>query len=308
VPDTPLGRVLADAVPSPPRALDVTQVLVRARRRVRLQNAAVGLSAVLGAVAVATAVVASQPAPGRRQPDVAAATPTSTVPPSSPTATATATDPSPSPPTAPNVVGQDIARALAVMDRAGICARVGSIINATGRVGTIASQRTTDLDCQVVLAVSAGPRTNAPTCSALAVSAGQGGAAAGNAGFPITFRNSSNQACSLSGYPTVLATDSSTGRTVTARHTPSGYLGGTDLPLPTYVLAPGDRVSVLVEGTDNPVGNASTCSTLNDIRVIVDHQSVRTRQVLQNCTGMQVHRYVPGLTGYAPQRYYQIPS
>ena len=293
MPDTPLGRVLADAVPSPPRALDVTQVLVRARGRVRLQNAAVGLSAALGAVVVATAVVASQPAPGRRQPDVAA-TSTSTVPSSSPTATA---DPSPSPPTVPNVVGQDVARALAVMDGAGVCARVGSIINATERVGTVASQRTTDLDCQVVLAVSAGPRINAPTCSALAVSAGQVGAAAGNAGFPISFRNSSNHACSLSGYPTVLATDSSSGRTVTARHFSSGYLGGADLPVPTYVLAPGDRVSVLVEGTDNPVGNASTCSTLNDLRVVVGHRSVPTRQVLQNCSGMQVHPYVPGLTG-----------
>jgi len=301
VPETPLGRVLADAVPSPPRALDVTQVLVRARRRVRLQNAAVGLSAVLGAVAVATAVVASQPAPGRRQPDVAAATPTSTVPSSSPTATA---DPSPSLPTAPNVVGQDVDRAIAALDEAGCGAEVSSVINALERVGTVVSQRTTGT-CGLLLTVSAGPRIIAPACSALAVSAGQGGAAAGNAGFPISFRNIGNHPCSLSGYPTVLATDSNTGRTVTARHSPSGYLGGTDLPLPPYVLAPGDRVSVLVEGTDNPVGNASTCSTLNDIRVVVGHRSIHTRQVLQNCTGMQVHRYVPGLTGYPPDRYDQ---
>jgi len=295
VPETPLGRVLADAVPSPPRALDVTQVLVRARRRVRLQNAAVGLSTVIGAVVVATAVVASQPAPGRRQPDVAA-TPTSTVPSSSPTATA---GPSPSPPTAPNVVGQDVNRAIDAIVGTGCSARVGSIINATERAGTVLSQRTTDIYCEVILAVSAGPRIIPPACSALAVSVGQGGAAAGTASFPISFRNSSNQACSLSGYPTVLATDSSNGRTVRARHSPSGFLGADlpGLPILTYILAPGDRVSAVVEGTDNPVGNASTCSTLNDIRVVVDHRSVHTRQVLQNCTGMQVHRYVPGLTG-----------
>ena len=300
MPETPLGRGLADAVPSPPRALDVTQVLLRARRRVRLQNAAVGLSAVLGAVAVATAVVASQPAPGRRQPDVAAL-PTSTVPPSSATATA---DPSPSPPTAPNVVGQDVDRAIAALDGAGCGAEVSNVINAPERVGTVVSQRTTET-CGLLLTVSAGPRIIAPACSALAVSAGQVGAAAGNAGFPISFRNSSNHACSLSGYPTVLATDSSTGQPVTARHSPSGYLGGTDLPIPTYVLAPGDRVSVLVEGTDNPVGNASTCSTLNDIRVVVGHRAVHTQQVLHNCSGMQVHPYVPGLTGYPPDRYDQ---
>ena len=300
MPETPLGRGLADAVPSPPRALDVTQVLLRARRRVRLQNAAVGLSAALGAVVVATAVVASQPAPGRRQPDVAA-TSTSTVPSSSPTATA---DPSPSPPTAPNVVGQDVDRAIAALDGAGCGAEVSNVINAPERVGTVVSQRTTET-CGLLLTVSAGPRIIAPACSALAVSAGQVGAAAGNAGFPISFRNSSNHACSLSGYPTVLATDSSTGQPVTARHSPSGYLGGTDLPIPTYVLAPGDRVSVLVEGTDNPVGNASTCSTLNDIRVVVGHRAVHTQQVLHNCSGMQVHPYVPGLTGYPPDRYDQ---
>ena len=205
-------------------------------------------------------------------------------------------DPSP---TAPNVVGVKVDAAMAAMQAAGCSATVVSIINGSARVGTVLTERTASNLCEVALSISAGPRTEEPRCSRLTVTVGPAGAGLGHAGFPLHFRNSEIVPCSLSGYPTILATDSISGKTIRASQTPSGYLGGTDLPTPALVLAPDDQVSALVEGTDNPVGNATSCSDLIHLRVIVNSRSTPVDQSLSNCSGIEVHRYLPGTTGRA---------
>jgi hypothetical protein len=288
VPDSPLGELLASTVPEPPVSIDASSVLGRARRRARLRVST------LVAVASAGVVALSFLASSLRDSSTPVA-PVATKPPGpQPSAGAPTAGP------APNVVGLAVDAAMSALTQAECMGRVGAIVNdSTAPVGQVLAQRTTSDLCEVALTVSAGSKSSAPPCRSLAITAGVGGVGLGHAGFPLHFRNDGPAACALSGYPTVTATDSETRKTVTARHTPSGYLGGTDLALPTYLLRPGDEVSALVEGTDVPPGNATSCPELAQVRVTVNGRTTPVTQTLSDCSGMEVHPYVPGTTGSA---------
>lgn len=288
MPDTPLGHELAAVVPDPPVTIDATKVLDRARRRAGLRTTTLAATAAVAVGWFAVLVTAFQPSTSHVSPV------TSKRPNPAPSAAAT-----PTPPPAPNVIGLSIDAAMTAAQSAGCGVGVGTIINGAAPVGAVLSQRTSSDPCELSLTISAGPRTSAAPCTALTVTAGGVGAGLGHAGFPLHFRNTGQAACSLTGYPTVSATDSRSGRKVTARQTPSGYLGGTNLPVPTYLLAPGEQVSALVEGTDNPVGNATSCSELQQMRVTISDRSIPVAGSLSNCSGMEVHPYVPGTTGRA---------
>jgi hypothetical protein len=197
-------------------------------------------------------------------------------------------------------VGLAVDAAVGALTQADCPGRIGAIVNdSTARVGQVLAQRTTSDICEVDLTVSAGPASSAPPCTSLEVNTGSLGAAAGHSGFALRFRNSGSVACALVGFPTVTATDSRTGQTISARHTPGGYLGGTDLPVPTLVLRPGDQVSALVEAENNPHGDATSCTELIHMRVSVNGRTTSMTQTLANCAGMEVHLFVPGTTGTA---------
>lgn len=146
-----------------------------------------------------------------------------------------------------------------------------------------------------------------PNCNgaALAVSAGGPGAASGHYGFPILFRNTGSGPCTLRGYPGVAALDSSGHQVTQANRTPQGYLGGlafTDTSLPQVVLAPGQTGSALLEGTDNPVGTATSCSSYPSLLVTPPNTTTSTRldMSMPGCSGLSIHPVVAGTSGREP--------
>lgn len=136
----------------------------------------------------------------------------------------------------------------------------------------------------------------------LAISAGQPGAGLGHEGFPIRFRNAGSTPCTLQGYPGVAALDSNGTQVQQAQRTPQGYLGGmvtgsTTPPLVT--LAPGQTASALVEGTDMPSGNETSCPTYPavDVTPPTTANTVRITSSLPGCSQIEIHPVLPGTTG-----------
>jgi hypothetical protein len=129
-----------------------------------------------------------------------------------------------------------------------------------------------------------------------------GGAGLGHEDQVILFTNSSQSACSLSGYPGVAGLDAQGNQAVQAVRTPSGYLGGLasgDVTPPVVVLAPGQSASATVEGTDNPVGTATSCPSYPELLVTPPDLTGSTRVAagLPGCSPIQIHPVVPGTTG-----------
>jgi hypothetical protein len=145
----------------------------------------------------------------------------------------------------------------------------------------------------------------APACvgAQVEVGAGQGGAGLGHIGVPITFTNVGTNPCTLYGYPGVAGLNQYDQQVTQARRTFSGYLGGLysspNGPAPTVFLSPGQTASALVEGTDNPIGNATSCPLYNALLVTPPNTttSVRLTVSLPGCSQIEVHPVVPGTNG-----------
>jgi hypothetical protein len=136
------------------------------------------------------------------------------------------------------------------------------------------------------------------TCDVLTVSLGQSGAGLGHVGEPIVFQNTSSTTCTMYGYPLVKVT--SNGPTSGTDDTPNGYLGGlSGSTIPTVNLAPGATASALVEGTDNPVGTATSCPTYSSLAITPpgDSQTFTLDTSLPGCSTIEVHPVVTGSTG-----------
>jgi hypothetical protein len=126
----------------------------------------------------------------------------------------------------------------------------------------------------------------------------------GHAGITILLHNTGSSTCTLRGYATVtLVNESVTAShvaSVTARKTPSGYLGGlapgTTTP-PLVTLKSGEVASFLVEGTDVPEGTAASCITFKELRITAPLRTSLGAQ-LPGCSPPQVHPFVPGVTGH----------
>jgi len=140
------------------------------------------------------------------------------------------------------------------------------------------------------------------TTAGLTVTAGPGNGGAGHIGLPILFRNTGTTPCRLHGYPGVAGLNAAGKEMTQAVRTASGYLGGVGGETggaPTVVLAPGQTASALVEGSDVPVGNATSCPTYVGLLVTPPDEthSVRLGAQLPGCSGLQVHPVVAGQTG-----------
>ena len=138
----------------------------------------------------------------------------------------------------------------------------------------------------------------------MSVSLGRSDAGAGHVGTVLVFRNTGTGRCALSGYPGVAGLDANGAQVAQARRTANGYLGGLQSGLttgPEVPLAPGAAASALVEGTDVPVGSATSCPSYPALLVTPPGTTVSVRLVLADpfpgCSGLMVHPVVPGLTG-----------
>jgi hypothetical protein len=146
----------------------------------------------------------------------------------------------------------------------------------------------------------------------IAVSGAGGGSGLGHQDQVILFTNQSQSTCALSGYPGVAGLDAQGNQRVQAERTPYGYLGGlqfgTTTP-PSVSLAPGRTASAIVEGTDNPVGSATSCPSYPTLLVTPPNLTVSVRVTvtglgtnprgLPGCSPIDVHPVVPGSSGGA---------
>jgi len=143
------------------------------------------------------------------------------------------------------------------------------------------------------------------------MSPGGSGVGLGNVAQPILFTNVSQATCTLSGYPGVAALDSQGNQVAQAARELLGYLGGLQnnaTAAPVVTLTPGQVASADVEGTDNPVGSATSCTYYPSYLVTPPgetHSVTVSAGVVQGsnisgfpgCSPISVNPVVPGTTG-----------
>ena len=146
---------------------------------------------------------------------------------------------------------------------------------------------------------------------AIAVSDTGGGGALGHEDQVIVFTNKGQSTCTLSGYPGVAGLDAGGNQVVQAQRMISGYFGGLQAGAtpPNVSLEPGATASAIVEGTDDPVGTATTCPYYSALLVTPPNltESARVTVVglgsnpsgLAGCSPIEVHPVVPGSGGGA---------
>jgi hypothetical protein len=127
-------------------------------------------------------------------------------------------------------------------------------------------------------------------------------AALGHSSIVVLFTNRGQSACALVGYPGVAGLNAAGTQVTQARRTPSGYMGGLSAGAtapPVVTLQPNQTASAIVEGTDVPSGNQTTCPTLSGLLVTAPNttRSVRLPAAPADCSGLQVHPVVPGDSG-----------
>lgn len=104
--------------------------------------------------------------------------------------------------------------------------------------------------------------------------------------------------------------DAQGGEAVQAQRTLNGYLGGLIVGAtpPVVSLAPGQIASATVEGTDNPIGSATSCpfypyllvtppDLTDSVRVTVTDFGRPNHPGLPGCATIEVHPVVPGSSG-----------
>jgi hypothetical protein len=155
--------------------------------------------------------------------------------------------------------------------------------------------------------------SSAPLCTngQVVVSDSGGGAGLGHEDQVLLFANHSTSTCTLTGYPGVAGLNATGQQVVQATRTLSGYLGGlwngATTP-PRVSLSPGQTASAIVEGTDNPIGTATSCpyyvnllvtppNLTNSVRVSVFGLGAPPTSGLPGCSTIEVHPVVPGSRG-----------
>lgn len=135
--------------------------------------------------------------------------------------------------------------------------------------------------------------------SQLRISPGASGFGLGNVGLPILFTNVSQTTCTLSGYPGVAALDSQGNQVAQAKRELIGYIGGLQnnaTSPPVVTLTSGQSASAEVEGTDNPVGAATSCTYYPSFLVTPPDE---THSVTMS-TGVGQGSNIPGFPGCSP--------
>ncbi len=161
----------------------------------------------------------------------------------------------------------------------------------------------------------ATPTTEAPAVAGcqdgqISVTNAGGGSGLGHQDQVIVFTNQSRSTCSLAGFPAVAGLDVEGNQAVQAQRTPGGYMGGLPPGVtapPTVPLMPGQTASAVVEGTDMPVGSATSCPHYPALLVTPPGLSDSVRGTVSDlganppgfpgCSPIEVHPVVPGTSG-----------
>lgn len=120
----------------------------------------------------------------------------------------------------------------------------------------------------------------------------------------ITVDNAGPGPCIVSGYPGVVAGVVGSANTADAVTSPRGSSGG--LPagasIPRIVLRKGEVATAIMEGTDIPIGNATTCPSYSSLTVTLAgaRGAVTVDQKIESCSGLAVHPFVVGFNGSFP--------
>ena len=148
--------------------------------------------------------------------------------------------------------------------------------------------------------------TTQPTVAAcktgqLSVTAGMSSGAAGTIGQVLLFDNVSSTLCLIHAFPGVAGLDANGNQLTQATRILSNGtpFTGSAASLPTIQLAPGATASALVEGSDVPTGNATSCVSYPALLVTPPNalQSVKVTATLPGCSGLRVTPVVAGTAG-----------
>jgi hypothetical protein len=127
------------------------------------------------------------------------------------------------------------------------------------------------------------------------VTPGQSNGAAGSITVPVLFKNLSQRTCTLQGYPGVAGLNAAGQQVTQAVRTPFTHVG----PPSAISLAPGQTASAAVQGSDVPVGTATTCTSYPALLVTPpgETHSQRVAVMLPGCSGLKVGPVVAGTMG-----------
>jgi hypothetical protein len=181
----------------------------------------------------------------------------------------------------------------------------------SGSPSTTTTTTTTTTTSNPDTSVPGHPTTSTTTTPASAalcvgpnvgVSGNMASSAAGHQGVVLLFVNNGSTSCVLYGYPGAAGLNASGAQVVQAQRTLTGMMGGLApgvTALPRITLAPGQTASAVVEGTDVPSGNETSCPTYSSLLVTAPNAkvSVTIPLSLPGCSGLQVHPVVPGTSG-----------
>jgi hypothetical protein len=131
--------------------------------------------------------------------------------------------------------------------------------------------------------------------SELSVTPGASNGAAGSITVAILFKNMSTRTCVLQGYPGVAGLNAAGQQVTQAIRTPFTHVG----PPSAISLAPGQTASAPVQGSDVPVGNATTCTSYPALLVTPPNEthSQNVLVTLPGCGGLKVGPMVAGSAG-----------
>ena len=132
---------------------------------------------------------------------------------------------------------------------------------------------------------------------------GTQGVATGHIIWRVTFRNRSDDACNLSGYPTATAVDSPGKVLAVATPTPQGFAGGigTSTHPPIVTLTPQAISTATIEALDAPASPTSTCVSFAELLVSAPGTS-QQQQIIGglSCSPLQLHPVLPGNDTFYP--------
>lgn len=148
----------------------------------------------------------------------------------------------------------------------------------------------------------------------LRIQVGTGRGAAGNAGQAVEFTNVGETSCAMSGYPGVAALDAQGDQVAQAERRATGMMGGLAddaSPIPVVTLGPGQMASAEVEGSDVPLGTATSCvnypsflvtppGETNAVVVGIPTSDAFGSGGFPGCRPISVNPVVPGATGRIP--------
>ncbi|MDQ6781918.1 MAG: DUF4232 domain-containing protein [Actinomycetota bacterium] len=138
----------------------------------------------------------------------------------------------------------------------------------------------------------------------MSISTGTPEAGLSHIGLVFLLKNDGDVACQLNGYPGIEGVVSN-GQQITAARSLSGFIGGVRNggAGPVVDLNPGQTGSALVEGTDAPVGTATSCPKFTAFLVTPPNTRQTSRIAVSNfpyCASISVHPVVPGTLGRTP--------